>query len=104
MAEELNTEELQGLIKTSDTPIVVDFWAPWCGPCRAQSPIVEYWAEKHGENVSVAKLNLDQYGDFATQLGIQSIPTIILFSMGEEKARAVGLQDESSLDDMLGKA
>ncbi len=104
MAEDLNTEELQGLIKTSDTPIVVDFWAPWCGPCRAQSPIVEKWAEKHGENVTVAKLNVDQNGDFATQLGIQSIPTIILFSKGEEKARAVGLQDESSLDDMLGKA
>jgi thioredoxin 1 len=104
MVQEMNAAELQEHIKSSPVPVVVDFWAVWCGPCRAQGPIMEKWAEKHGDKVSAVKLNVDQNGDFATQLGITSIPTIIAFSGGEEKARGVGVQDEASLDSLLAKA
>jgi len=103
MVQEMNTAELQEHIKSSPVPVVVDFWAVWCGPCRAQGPIIEKWGEKHGDKVSIVKLNVDQNGDYATQLGISSIPTIIAFSGGEEKGRGIGVQDEASLDNLLAK-
>ncbi len=103
MAQDINSTDLQELIKANSVPIIVDFWAPWCGPCRAQGPIVDKWSEKHGGKVSVYKVNVDDNGDFATKLGITSIPTIVTFSGGEEKARGVGVQDESALDEMLSK-
>ncbi|MCD4726494.1 MAG: thioredoxin [Pirellulales bacterium] len=103
MAQDITSTDLQELIKTSSVPIIVDFWAPWCGPCRAQGPIVDKWSEKHGDKVSVYKLNVDDNGDLATKLGITSIPTIITFAGGDEKARGVGVQDESALDSMLSK-
>jgi thioredoxin 1 len=103
MVQEMNAAELQEHVKSSAVPVVVDFWAVWCGPCRAQGPIIEKWSEKQGDKVSAVKLNVDQNGDYATQLGITSIPTIIVFAGGEEKARGVGVQDEASLDNLLAK-
>jgi len=103
MVQEMNTAELQELIQGSAVPVVVDFWAVWCGPCKAQGTIIEGWASKQGDNVNVVKLDVDSNGDYATKLGITSIPTIIAFSGGGEKARAVGVQDEASLDAMLAK-
>jgi thioredoxin 1 len=103
MAKDINSADLQELIKADSVPIIVDFWAPWCGPCRAQGPIVDKWSEKQGGKVNVYKVNVDENGDFATKLGITSIPTIVTFAGGEEKARGVGVQDEGALDDMLSK-
>jgi len=103
MVQEMNAPELQELIKTSEVPIVVDFWAVWCGPCRAQTPIMEKWAENLGGKVVTAKVDVDHNGEFATKLGITAIPTIIVFSGGEEKARAIGVQDAASLDRLLSR-
>lgn len=104
MVQDVNSADLQELVKSSAVPVVVDFWAVWCGPCRAQGPIIDKWAVGLGDKVSVVKLNVDDNGDYATQLGITSIPTIIAFSGGKEIARGVGVQDEASLNDMLSKA
>ncbi len=104
MVQDVNSADLQELVKSSAVPVVVDFWAVWCGPCRAQGPIIDKWAESLGDKVSVVKLNVDDNGDYATQLGITSIPTIIAFAGGKEIARGVGVQDEASLNDMLSKA
>ena len=103
MVQEMNAADLQEHIKSSSVPVFVDFWAVWCGPCRAQGPIMDKWQEKHGDKVSVIKVNVDQNGDYATQLGITSIPTIIAFAGGKEKSRGVGVQDEGALDNMLSK-
>lgn len=81
----------------ADVPVVVDFWAPWCGPCRSQTPILEQFAEKFDGKVQVYKVNTDENADLAARFGIMSIPTIMVFEHGESVARAVGVQ---SLDNL----
>ena len=104
MAKELTGAEFESTLKSSDKPVLVDFWAVWCGPCRHQGQILEKWAEGKDDEVLVAKLNVDDENAIAAQFGITSIPTLILFSKGEEVDRAVGVQRESALDTMLTKA
>ena len=77
--------------------VLVDMWAPWCGPCQMQGPIIEKVAEAVGEKAKVAKLNVDQGQAVAARLGVQSIPTLILFKDGDEVSRFVGLQSEAAL-------
>ena len=104
MAQELTDTDFKTTIESSDKPVLVDFWAVWCGPCRHQGMILDKWAEANGENVMLAKVNVDQASAIAAQFGISSIPTLILFSKGNEVARAVGVQRESDLDGILAKA
>ena len=77
--------------------VLVDLWAPWCGPCMIQGPIIEQVAETVGEKARVAKLNVDEGRAVATRLGVQSIPALILFKDGEEVSRFVGVQSETTL-------
>lgn len=76
---------------------LVDFWAPWCGPCMSQGPIVEKVAKKIGDKATVAKLNVDEGQRSAAQFGIRSIPTIIIFKDGEAGQQFVGVQSEAQL-------
>lgn len=76
----------------SNVPVLVDFWATWCGPCQMQGPVVEQAAEEMGDAVKIGKLNVDEEGMIAGQYGVMSIPTLIVFKDGKEAARAVGYQ------------
>jgi thioredoxin 1 len=76
---------------------LVDFWAPWCGPCKMQIPILEKVAEAVGDRAVIAKLNVDDAPAVASQYGVRGIPTLILFKDGEEVNRFVGVQQESTL-------
>jgi len=84
--------------------VLVDFWAPWCGPCRMQAPILEKLATGGDVNVRIAKLNTDSDPAIAQEYGISSIPTLILFRNGKEVERFVGVQPEAALRDKLKKA
>lgn len=94
-------ENFESEILKSDVPVLVDFWAPWCAPCRMQAPIVEELGQEIGENAKIYKLNVDELPDIAQEYNVFSIPTIIVFNGGQPVKRAVGLQSKDGLLDML---
>lgn len=77
--------------------VLVDFWAPWCGPCLAMAPTVEKLAGEYAGKLKVVKVNVDESPNLAGRFGVQSIPTLILFRNGQEKDRAIGLTSEADL-------
>ena len=93
---QLTTETFEDSI-AGDVPVLVDFWAEWCAPCRAVAPILEEIAAEKAERLRVVKLNVDENPDVAQRLGILSIPTLILFSKGQEQARVVGARAKEQL-------
>lgn len=93
--KELTDQTFETQIKSGVT--LVDFWAPWCGPCRMQAPILEQVATRVGNKATIAKLNVDDYGQIAERYGIRGIPTLIVFKDGEAVQQMVGLQTEQRL-------
>lgn len=84
-------------VLTSETPVLVDFWADWCAPCHIVSPIVEEISKDKVEILRVAKLNVDENPETARRFGVMSIPTLILFKNGEEKARVIGARGKDAI-------
>jgi thioredoxin 1 len=84
--------------------VIVDFWAEWCGPCRAVSPILEQIAEERADELRVVKVNIDEEPELQQRYGILSIPTIVLFKGGEPAAAAIGAQPKRMLEQSLGLA
>jgi thioredoxin 1 len=87
----------------SDRPVLVDFWAAWCAPCRMLAPTVEAVAEKYASNARVLKLNVDDNPSVSQRFGIKGIPTLILFKNGREEERVVGATSEQAISRMLDK-
>jgi thioredoxin 1 len=104
MATDITEQSFESEVLKADRPVLVDFHAEWCGPCKQQTPIIEAWSADRTDKVKVAQLDVDNASGIASKYGVMSIPTLILFKDGEEVARAVGLQNEGNLDALLEKA
>jgi thioredoxin 1 len=105
MAEAIFTDQnFQEDVLKSEIPVVVDFWAPWCGPCRLVSPTIEQLAEEYKGKVKVGKLNVDENPEVAGTFGIMSIPTVMVFKKGQPVKATVGAQSKDSYKKMIEEA
>jgi len=93
----LTSANFDETIGSSDLPILVDFWAEWCGPCKAIAPVLAEIATEHAGKITIAKLNVDDFGDIAMRFNVMSIPTLIVFNNGEAAKRLVGAQGKGKL-------
>lgn len=104
MAEYIFTNEnLAQVLETADKPVLVDFWATWCGPCRMLAPHVEKLAETHATDLIVGKVNVDEEKELAEQFSIRSIPTLILFRNGKPVAQKVGYNTLEQLEAFIAQ-
>lgn len=97
----LNENNFEEEVLKSDKPVLIDFWASWCGPCRMMSPVIDEIAEEMKDEVKVCKINIDEEQNLAVKYNVMSIPTFIVFKNGTEVDRSVGVQDKSEIIGMI---
>ncbi len=100
----LTDQNFQDEVKNSQTPILVDFWAEWCAPCRMIAPVLDEIADEYDGKVTIGKINVDQNRSVAAQYGVMSIPTLILFKNGEMVEQLVGAQPKENLVKVIQSA
>ena len=104
MALDVTTETFDAEVLESEKPVLVDFWAEWCGPCHAVSPVLDRIAEERSDELKLVKVNIDQQVDLAQRYGVASIPTMILFKDGAPSASVIGAQPKGAIERSLGLA
>ena len=102
--QQFTDDNFKDQVLGSDKPVLVDFWAQWCPPCRALSPIVDSIAEELGDKVKVGKVNTDENRNLTSQYGISSIPTVIIFKDGKPVKKLIGLRRKEELVSALDEA
>ena len=102
MAElKITRENFENEVMKSDIPVLIDFWATWCGPCRMMGPIIEQLAEEYEGKAKVGKVNVDEEGELSQAFGVMSIPTIVLIKDGKVVKQAVGARPKAEVEAML---
>jgi thioredoxin 1 len=101
--KEIEDSSFDAEVMKSDKPVVVDFWAPWCGPCKAIAPMLDQIAAEKGDQVLIFKCNVDENPATATRFGIKSIPTLLFFNRGELADQVVGMTPRNRIDETLDK-
>ena len=99
-SKQINLNNFQEEVLNSEVPVLLDFWASWCGPCRMVSPIVDQIADEHPE-WKVGKINVDEEQALAAQFGIMSIPTLVVMKDGKEANKAVGVMPKEAIEDLM---
>lgn len=105
---EFSDQNFDEAVLNSDTPVLVDFWAEWCGPCKALAPVIDELADEYGDKVKVGKLDTDANREVSVRFSVSAIPTVILFHKGEIVEKFVGLRSkkdfQTSLDNLVSAA
>ena len=102
MAElKITRENIENEVMKSNIPVLIDFWAPWCGPCQMMGPIIEQLAEEYEGKAKVGKVNVDEEGELSQAFGVMSIPTIVLVKDGKVVKQAVGARPKTEVEAML---
>jgi len=104
LAKEISDSEFQTYVLQSPLPVLVDFWAPWCGPCRAIAPVLEDIATEYADKLRVAKLNVDECTETAQKYAVRSIPTLLLFKNGNVIEQVIGSAPKARLEELIQKA
>lgn len=102
-AVQVTDDSFKEVVLESDVPVLVDFWAPWCGPCRMVAPVVEEISQQYEGQIKVVKLNTDENPNVASQYGIRSIPTLMIFKGGERVDMVVGAVPKATLSNTIEK-
>ncbi len=102
MIIEITKDNFQAEVLNSDKPVLIDFWASWCGPCKMLSPVVDQIADEHPE-IKVGKVNVDDEGELAGQFGIMSIPSLLFFKGGKVVDQSVGVRPKPFIEEMIAK-
>ena len=102
MSTAVTTQTFDQEVLQSDRPVIVDFWAEWCGPCHAVSPVLDKIAEERAGELKLVKINVDEEQELMIQYGVQSIPTIILFKEGSPAAAVIGARPKGDIERGLG--
>jgi thioredoxin 1 len=102
--KEINDSQFESEVLKAEVPALVDFWAPWCGPCRMVTPIVEELAEEYADRVKFVKMNTDDNTKTASQYGIRAIPTLIVFKGGQPVGQVIGFRPKSDLKKVIDQA
>ena len=103
-AVKITDENFEDEVTNSNIPVLVDFWAAWCGPCKMLAPVIEELAKEYTGKVKIAKMNVDENMETPNNFSVRSIPTLILFKDGNELDRMVGIVPKSTLEEMIKKA
>ena len=98
---ELTDDNLEETLSGSSVPVLVDYWAEWCGPCKMLSPILDELAEEKGDSCKIAKVNIDDCRDLAVEYGVKSIPMLLFFNQGEVKDEVVGVVNKEAISSKL---
>ncbi len=98
---EINDDTFKAEVLESDIPVLVDFWAPWCGPCKAIGPVIEELAESYGDQIKFTKCNVDNNQETPVQFGVKAIPTLIFFNKGENVYQHTGIVAKTKLEEKI---
>jgi len=101
MAKQIRDDEFESEVVDSKLPVLIDFWAEWCGPCRMLTPILEQLSEEMKDRVRIVKMNIDDNPETPSKFGVRSIPTMMLFKEGKQIAVKIGVQPKNTLQDWI---